>query len=90
MLGKMYCKGKGVTENQAVGMEWLLKADAMNNNNDAQFELGRMFRDGDGVKKNEITALKWFMKAAKTDSYYQFKLGYMFDKGDEFKSIMNP
>ena len=63
-LGIMYLNGQGISENSALGIEWLLKA-ASNGNAMAQFNIAQSYLDGtNGLPQNRTQALNWLKKAA--------------------------
>jgi TPR repeat protein len=60
----MYINGQGISENSALGIEWVLKA-ANNGDAMAQFNIGKSYLNGsNGLPKNRIQALNWLKKAA--------------------------
>lgn len=64
VLGIMYDKGEGVTENDVEAVKWYRKA-AVRGDADLQHNLGVMYYAGDGVPENNISAYVW-MSMAKT------------------------
>lgn len=63
LLGIMYVKGLGVSQDYAVGARWLRLA-AEKGLPEAQNEVGVLLRQGQGVERNEAEAVKWFRRAA--------------------------
>ena len=64
VLGIMYDKGEGVTENDVEAVKWYRKA-AVRGDADLQHNLGVMYYAGDGATENNISAYAW-MSMAKT------------------------
>jgi TPR repeat protein len=63
MLGYMYYKGLGVTQNPEEAFQWFQKA-ADQGHVDAQGMLGDVYYKGIGVTKNLEEAFQWYKKAA--------------------------
>ena len=63
MVGAMYFRGWGVTEDLEAGLEWIRKA-ADQGFVEAQSDLGIAYLNGRGTKRDYAQAMKWFIKAA--------------------------
>ena len=62
ILGIMYEKGEGVTENHKEAIKWYQLA-AEKGDADAQYKLGLMYSNGEGVLQDNKEAAKWFQLA---------------------------
>ena len=91
-IGYMYQFGRGVTQNQSLGEQYLRSAlpklTALANSNEAwaQSDLGSLYEDGLVVQQNNNTAIDWYRKAAAQNyAGAQTNLGnmYFFGKGVE-------
>lgn len=63
MVGWIYKKGLGVTENAVEAVKWYRQA-ANGGNASGQVNLGDAYYTGEGVTKDYNEAFKWFMQAA--------------------------
>ena len=63
MVGWIYKKGLGVTENAVEAVKWYRMA-ANGGNASGQVNLGDAYYSGEGVTKDYNEAFKWFMRAA--------------------------
>jgi TPR repeat protein len=63
LLGVMYIKGRGVPQDDALGMRWLRLAGEKGLA-EAQNEVGILYQQGRGAERNEAVAAKWFRLAA--------------------------
>ena len=80
-LGKLYSKGKIVTQDQKHGVEYFLKA-AENGYADAQFHLGNCYAQGLGTEEDWREAVKWFSAAAaQGHAAAKNNLAYALDEG---------
>jgi len=75
LLGYMYDRGLGVTQDYNEAVKWFRKA-AEQGDPYAQNELGTMYGSGHGVPQDDKEAVKWFRKAAE-----QFNLGLRYLEG---------
>ena len=78
ILGVMYSRGQGVTQNYDAAMKWYRRA-ADQGDAAAQTALGAMYANGLGVPQDRAKAMEWFRKAA--DQGYasaQFNVGIGF------------
>lgn len=81
MLGFMYRRGEGVTQDYEVAIEWFRLA-AEQGNASAQSNLGAMYDQGLGVTQDLNAAFKWFKLAAEQGNNYSlFILGEMYEQG---------
>jgi len=81
LLGLMYEKGEGVTQDYAQAVKWYQKA-ADQGSAGAQSDLGFMYVKGLGVTQDYTQANKWFLKAANQgDTRAQTNLGVMYKQG---------
>jgi TPR repeat protein len=81
MVGTMYFRGWGVTEDLEAGFEWIRKA-ADQGLAEAQSELGAAYLNGRGTKLDYAQAMNWFIKAAdQEDSSAQRAIAEMYEKG---------
>ena len=62
-FGTKYKNGDGVQKDDALAVNWYLKAAEQGEVN-AQFNLGIMYESGDGVPKDDAQAVNWYLKAA--------------------------
>ena len=82
ILGIMYFKGKGVSQDYAEAVMWYRKA-AEQGYAAAQYNLGIMYFKGKGVSQHYAEAAKWFRKAAEQGyDLAQFNLGVMYANGE--------
>ncbi|KAI8360864.1 hypothetical protein EDC96DRAFT_512807 [Choanephora cucurbitarum] len=82
VLGVMYGKGKGVTQDFAKAVAWYRKS-ALNGHPKAHYNLGVCYRDGIGVPKDWSKALYWFTLAAENgDVDSQYSTAIIYYKGD--------
>jgi len=63
ILGKMYEKGEGITQDYSKAHYWYHQA-AQRGDAEGQFKLAAMYYEGKGVKKNYIQAANWYRKSA--------------------------
>ncbi len=63
ILGYMYVKGLGVSQNYKTAVKWYTLA-AEQGNAAAEHNLGFMYHQGQGVPRNYKTAVKWYTLAA--------------------------
>jgi len=81
-IGKMYEKGKGVSQSYDKAMEWYLKA-ADQGHPDALFDIGKMYSNGEGVPQSHEEAMDWYQKAANQGhSGAQYNIGFMYSNGE--------
>ncbi|RKP06995.1 hypothetical protein THASP1DRAFT_17714, partial [Thamnocephalis sphaerospora] len=69
LLGEMYWRGEGVSQNNATALRWFLSA-AEHDDPVAQNALGVMYRDGSGVPKDLKKAISYFRAAAAKEGQY--------------------
>lgn len=62
-LGFMHWYGLGVTHDEAVAVDWYLRA-ATQGFAEAQFNLGFAYTDGRGVIEDVVAAARWYRQAA--------------------------
>ncbi|MCD8373140.1 MAG: leucine-rich repeat protein [Clostridia bacterium] len=62
-IGVCYFNGCGVSKDEAIAVEWFLKA-AEKGDKKAYYSLGECYSQGVGVEKNNAEAVKWYSKAA--------------------------
>jgi TPR repeat protein len=63
ILGIMYFKGQGASQDYNEAFKWFQKA-AEQGLPEAQYNIGEMYYQGKGVSLNYVEAHKWFNKAA--------------------------
>ena len=81
LLGYMYDRGLGVTQDIGEAVKWFRKA-AEQGEPHAQNELGTMYSAGRGVTQDDKEAVKWFRKAAEQgNAIAQFNLGLRYLEG---------
>ena len=81
VLGWMYAKGEGVSQNDREAVKWYRLAAEQGIAN-AQSSLGVMYDNGYGVPENDREAVKWFRLAAEQgDANAQYNLGLMYANG---------
>ena len=81
ILGFMYAKGRGVSQDYAKAVFWFQKA-AEQSDAPAQYNLGVMYHKGVGVPRNYRKAFYWYQKADKQGhAEAQHNLGIMYAKG---------
>jgi hypothetical protein len=82
MLGLLYYRGHGVSEDNDEALKWFRQA-ASQGDAAAQFYLGLMFFDGQGVPQDRAEAMNWFRRAAdQGDAQAQYNLGVFYAKGE--------
>ena len=59
VLGTMYLKGRGVSQNDFEAAKWYRKA-AEQGGLSAQFSLGALYEDGHGVPQDYVLAYMWY------------------------------
>src|SRR5664280_1687320 len=69
MVGEMYYKGEGVTQDYTSAAKWYRKA-AEQGYAPAQYSLGLMYREGRGIPQDYAEAAKWYRKAAEQGNVY--------------------
>lgn len=93
MVGWIYKKGLGVTENAVEAVKWYRMA-ANGGNASGQVNLGDAYYSGEGVTKDYNEAFKWFMQAAQQENstgqswlaiMYRYGLGVMKDETEAVK-----
>jgi hypothetical protein len=81
LLGWMYEKGQGVSQDYKTAVKWYRLA-AEQGDADAQYNLGVMYQKGQGVPQDYKTAVKWHRLAAKQGiASAQHNLGVMYEGG---------
>lgn len=81
ILGVIYARGAGVTQDQAEALKWYRKA-ADQGHAGAQRNVGGMYETGRGVARDVNEAVKWYRRAADQGHVDgQFYLGVMYAKG---------
>jgi formylglycine-generating enzyme required for sulfatase activity len=81
LLGEMYYKGRGVSQDHQQALSWFRKA-AEQGNSLGQFGLGVAYNEGQGVPQDYQQAAFWFHKAAeKGHPSAQYNLGLMYFNG---------
>ena len=81
ILGMMYYRGAGVTQNYTEAVKWL-KSAAKQGHAEAQYQLGQMYEHGEGVEKDYAKSFEWYQRAAKKGfAEAQYKLGQMYEQG---------
>jgi TPR repeat protein len=81
ILGVMYSRGLGVTQDSAAAVDWWAKS-AAKGNVEAQEMLGESYATGVGVKQDFNKALVWISKAAEAGNKNgQNVLGRMYEAG---------
>ncbi len=82
LVGWMYEKGNGVSQDYAKAVKWYRKA-AEQGDAEGQFNLGIMYYNGQGVSQDYAEAVKWYRKAAEQNyEYAQCNLGFMYLEGN--------
>jgi uncharacterized RDD family membrane protein YckC len=85
VLGELYLRGLGITQDYKQSILWYQKA-ADQGEEKAQEQLGEIYEKGLGVQKDQAQAIQWFTKAAKNGSLsaqeHLKKLGITFQKTD--------
>ena len=76
-----YLYGENVEKSMTKAVEWFKKA-ALQNDDEAQYQLGCYYYFGDGVKQDYSKAVEWFIRAADNENVEacQF-LGHCYYKG---------
>ncbi len=64
LLGRMYLRGEGVTQDYLEALKWCRLAAKQGNVN-AQSNLGLMYGQGKGITQDYQQAVKWYRLAAK-------------------------
>jgi TPR repeat protein len=72
LLGLLYARGDGVSQDYAQAQAWLLKA-SMGGHPKAMYHLGEMYARGDGIEENPVDALTWFWLATTVGDRYAEK-----------------
>ena len=81
ILGFMYYKGKGVTQDYKEAVKWY-RLSAEQGYAIAQFNLGLMYYEGQGVPQDHKEAFKWYRLAAEQGlAEAQYNLGFMYSDG---------
>jgi TPR repeat protein len=82
MLGLLYYRGHGVSQDHNEASRWFRQA-ADQGDATAQFYLGAMFFEGHGMPQDRAEAVKWFRRAAdQGDPQAQYYLGLSYAKGE--------
>ena len=82
ILGSMYAKGQGVTQDYNVAAKWYTKA-AHADDSIAQYRLAQLYEEGKGVKQNLQKAAYWYRRAAEQGhSASQFCLAHLYRVGE--------
>jgi len=82
-VGRCYDKGRGVTEDDQLAVQWYEKS-AKQDYAKAQYQLGKCYKDGEGVEKNRAKAIELFRKAAQQENAdAQYQLGKAYMKGKD-------
>lgn len=82
LVGILYKKGIGVSQNYIEAVKWFRKAADQGNPN-GQYNLGNMYDDGIGVSKDYNEAIKWFRKSAEQGHVNaQLVMGIKYYKGE--------
>ena len=80
-MGYMYEYGYGVTQDDAVSLDWYIKA-ASSGSTRSMINLGLMYEYGDGVEQNYATALAWYKAAANAgDARAATSIGWLYQNG---------
>lgn len=80
-VGRLYARGHGVDQDDAVAVEWFTKS-ANQNYAPAQNDLGQMYEEGRGVEQDYTEAVRWFRAAAEAGrGVGQANLAMMYDQG---------
>jgi TPR repeat protein len=81
LLGQLYTKGLGVSQNHYEAARWYRKS-AEQGNPEAETALGQSFELGRGVGRNYGEAARWYRLAAdRGETEAQFLIGQMYDRG---------
>jgi TPR repeat protein len=82
MLGLLYYRGHGVSQDYNEALRWFRQA-ADQGNAAAQFYLGVMFFEGQGVPQDRAEAVNWLRRAAdQGHAQAQYNLGLFYAKGE--------
>jgi TPR repeat protein len=82
LVGNMYARGLGVTDDRGEAVRWWRKA-AEQGEASAQEELGAAYFFGNGVQPDHSEAAKWFRKAGEQGGIFaQTCLGYLYERGE--------
>ncbi|MDE2732348.1 MAG: DUF805 domain-containing protein, partial [Bacteroidota bacterium] len=82
-FGRMYEKGRGVSQDNQEAVKWYQRS-ADQGNASAQCRLGLMYAKGRGVSRDDQEAMKWFrLSADQGDADAQCSLGLWYAQGRE-------
>ena len=83
-FGRMYEKGRGVSQDDQEAVKWYRRS-ADQGNASAQHKLGLMYEDGRGVSQDDQEAVKWYrLSADQGDADAQYSLGLWYKQGREW------